>query len=836
MTTLMQHLAQLETSGLIRLAQVEPDLEYLFRHALVQDAAYASLLGADRKRLHRVVGEAVELLYSDRTASREYATMLARHFQRAGEDRRALTYYLQAGEAALSSYANQEAESLYRSALTLPCSQAQHAALLSGLGEALYRQSHFEEALGAWRQGIELSQALGDHDGVARLYTRSARAAWYANDTPQGLRLCQEGLEAVAGAADSPDLARLVHEAARAYHFNGLPDQARPLCQQALEMAEQAGAVDVRADTLTTMALLPNQPADEILAALRKAVELSESAGLLEIAGRASHNLGIMTATHLGDLRTSRDYLLKAVDLARQRGTMSEALPSWTSAIGHSLSLGELAAAESALTELENQVSRLPDPDTARLELNSMQAGLLSTKGEWAESLRLARMCQAEARQRGNLQMVLGTSTELAWLLLELHRFGEMDDWEEVEASLEEAIELGDRGLGSKVWPLCLLSMAHTRRGRPERARQILAEASESASAHPSAWDEQSIRIAEAQLALAEGWWSEALTLTEAVATFQIKQERRWQWARTLLEWAEIHVQRAEPGDLERVQTLVREARAAFRDMGASRYAALCDDRLHALRAETHARAAAHDKVARELAIARRIQEGLLPEEVPEIPGWQLAVTLEPARETSGDFYDFVSLRNGHLGIVVADVADKGAGAALYMALSRTLIRTYATEYIARPEKVLAMANRRILTETHTDMFVTVFYGVLDPHTGTLTYCNAGHHPPYVLSVRRSQTLGRTGMALGVVHDTDWDSDTVQLAPEEILLLYTDGVTDAQSPDGMAFGQDRLLAVAQASLGRAAQEVQEELLAGLRQFVQNAPQFDDLTLLVLKRT
>ncbi|MGD8791332.1 MAG: hypothetical protein PVF47_02175, partial [Anaerolineae bacterium] len=270
--TLMSQLSTLESAGLIRLARLEPDLEYLFRHALVQDAAYESLLSRDQKRLHRAVGRAVEQLYADRLD--ELAAMLARHFQRAGEDDRALYYFGCAAETALAAYANQEAENLYRSALALTCTEERRADLLAGLGEALYRQSRFEEAILVWRQGIEVYQGLEDYGGVAHLYARSARAAWYADDTPRGLKLCQEGLKIVAGAPESAEQARLLHEAGRAYHFNGLPQQARRLCQQALEMAEKLGAVDVQTDALATLGVLPDQPAESSLAALKMALEL----------------------------------------------------------------------------------------------------------------------------------------------------------------------------------------------------------------------------------------------------------------------------------------------------------------------------------------------------------------------------------------------------------------------------------------------------------------------------------------------------------------------------------------------------------------------------------
>jgi serine phosphatase RsbU (regulator of sigma subunit) len=201
-------------------------------------------------------------------------------------------------------------------------------------------------------------------------------------------------------------------------------------------------------------------------------------------------------------------------------------------------------------------------------------------------------------------------------------------------------------------------------------------------------------------------------------------------------------------------------------------------------RAQVHAQTLENERVEKELALAWQIQESFLPDDLPDIPGWQLAATLKPARETSGDFYDVIPLPNGQFGILIADVADKGMAAALYMALSRTLIRTYTVEYADKPELILGAANRRILTDTQADLFVTVFYGILDPSTGTLTYCNAGHNPPYLLGTRNGDSvhsIRRTGMALGVVEDVTWEQKAVQIAPGDVLVLYTNGVTDAQN-------------------------------------------------------
>jgi serine phosphatase RsbU (regulator of sigma subunit) len=267
-------------------------------------------------------------------------------------------------------------------------------------------------------------------------------------------------------------------------------------------------------------------------------------------------------------------------------------------------------------------------------------------------------------------------------------------------------------------------------------------------------------------------------------------------------------------------------------------------------RARVHAQTLHNQRVEQELALAWQIQRSFLPDHLPDIPGWQLAATLEPARETSGDFYDVIPLPKGKWGIVIADVADKGMAAALYMALSRTLIRTYAAEYGTQAELVLGAANRRMMVDTHADLFVTVFYGILDPVAGTLTYSNAGHNPPYLLGSRDSdslRSLGRTGMALGVVEDVVWERKAVQIAPGDVLVLYTDGVTDAQNAHEVFFGEERLLELVRASAatlanrdlskgqGFSAQSVQEALTMGIHGFVSDAPQFDDITLMIVVR-
>ncbi len=239
-----------------------------------------------------------------------------------------------------------------------------------------------------------------------------------------------------------------------------------------------------------------------------------------------------------------------------------------------------------------------------------------------------------------------------------------------------------------------------------------------------------------------------------------------------------------------------------------------------------------------ELEFAGRIQASFLPNEMPSLDGWELAVTLLPARETSGDFFDFIQLSDNKLGIIIADVADKGVGAALYMALSRTLIRTYALEYGAQPDIVFFSANERILQDTRANLFVTAFFGILDVEAGIFNYSNAGHNPPFLFSYKDGGTVNAlmsTGMPLGIDEDASWSQASVQIEAGDTLILYTDGIPDAQDPQGKFFKEKQVIEVAQQALVSGAQGIQSAILNAVHDFVNGAAQFDDITLLVLQR-
>jgi serine phosphatase RsbU (regulator of sigma subunit)/putative methionine-R-sulfoxide reductase with GAF domain len=237
-----------------------------------------------------------------------------------------------------------------------------------------------------------------------------------------------------------------------------------------------------------------------------------------------------------------------------------------------------------------------------------------------------------------------------------------------------------------------------------------------------------------------------------------------------------------------------------------------------------------------ELDLAREIQRSFLPARCPDVPGYQLAAAWRSARRVGGDFYDFMLLANGNMGVAIADVADKGVPAALFMALSRTLMR--ATAMSGRtPSDALRRTNTLIMSDARSDLFVTVFYGLLHPRSGSFTYANAGHNPPLWLNVRSGtvQRLLQHGMALGVLQDVPLAEYSIQLEPGDVLALYTDGVVEALNIEGEEFGVERLEHVIQASAAGTAEEIVAAIEAAVDDFVGNEPPFDDFTLVVMKR-
>jgi phosphoserine phosphatase RsbU/P len=252
------------------------------------------------------------------------------------------------------------------------------------------------------------------------------------------------------------------------------------------------------------------------------------------------------------------------------------------------------------------------------------------------------------------------------------------------------------------------------------------------------------------------------------------------------------------------------------------------------------------ERMEQELASAREIQLGMVPSVFPapspERP-FEVFATLEPARQVGGDLYDVFTLPSGHLGLVVADVSDKGAPAALFMARTKTLMRLVATltpavdGSVPDPAEVLARINVELCHDNAHGMFVTLFFGLLDPATGALAFCNAGHGAPYVTAAdgRVTALSGQRGKPLGIRPSFTYETVTCALTPGDGLFVFTDGITEAMDATGQLFSEERLEAALAEHVAAPPRALVEAVIARVREFEAGAAPSDDIAILALRR-
>jgi len=244
---------------------------------------------------------------------------------------------------------------------------------------------------------------------------------------------------------------------------------------------------------------------------------------------------------------------------------------------------------------------------------------------------------------------------------------------------------------------------------------------------------------------------------------------------------------------------------------------------------------AERQRLEQELEVAKNIQTSFLPDSAPSIPGWDVAAYYRAARMVGGDFYDFIQLPNNTWGLVVADVADKGMPAALYLARRRTVLRATARSR-TDPAVTLTRVNELLLADTRSDLFVTMWYTIWDPADGRITFSSAGHNPPLVVrdDGQATQTLRLKGIALGVLENIKLQTETIYLKPGATLILYTDGVTEARSGSGEQFGIHSLEESGRRCCDSSASEIIDAIIDALDDHTGNEPPFDDLTVVVVR--
>jgi serine phosphatase RsbU (regulator of sigma subunit)/predicted ester cyclase len=242
------------------------------------------------------------------------------------------------------------------------------------------------------------------------------------------------------------------------------------------------------------------------------------------------------------------------------------------------------------------------------------------------------------------------------------------------------------------------------------------------------------------------------------------------------------------------------------------------------------------ERVEQELEVARSIQQASLPKKVPTLEGWQITPYYQPAREVGGDFYDFLELPNGHLGLLVGDATGKGVPAALVMASTRSMLRAVAQASDYSPGEVLSRVNESLVTDIPPNMFVTCFYAILDLQSGRLVCANAGHDLPYLRRSGEAEELRARGMPLGLMPEMSYEEGEISLSEGESFLFYSDGLVEAHDPQRREmFGFPRLREL----VAEHSEELslEEALLEELYSFVGDGwEQEDDITLVMLRRS
>jgi sigma-B regulation protein RsbU (phosphoserine phosphatase) len=236
--------------------------------------------------------------------------------------------------------------------------------------------------------------------------------------------------------------------------------------------------------------------------------------------------------------------------------------------------------------------------------------------------------------------------------------------------------------------------------------------------------------------------------------------------------------------------------------------------------------------------LAQDVQKMLLPQEVPNIPGLEIAVFSRPAQIVGGDYFDFIDFSNGFHGLAIADVADHGVSASLHMASIQALLRTLVPVNKS-PAEVMRQVHKLFIHNIRFETFVTFFIGAFDSSTKTLTFCNAGHQPPLILRKTKSkeesvEMLRPTGAAIGLIEEAEFAENTIELQEEDLLVLYTDGVTEAMNLQNQEFGRERLTVLSRQVNTLPVKEIVKEIRQGLEEFSEGKPLDDDTTLVVCK--
>jgi predicted ATPase len=571
--TLIEALEMAEGAQLIEEVSGEGGATFSFVHALIPSTLAEGVRTLRRRRLHKRAAEAIEATRPD-----DYEE-LAHHYEEAGDEDQARAYYIRAGERAAAAFANAEAEEHFQAALELQPSEVERVEVLSQLAEVINRLSRPDQAISYWQEAVDLYGQLGNRERVALCYSRMARAAWFAGDQARTLAFCEEGMAMMDGAPDSPEYAGMIHEAARAYHFASYSEEtADRLCRQALEMARHVSATRVEADALATFGILSTISSDEAVAALEQAVELAKREGHLKEESRARNNLGVILAIDRAEIRAAEHQYLEGAALQRRMGDLTGELFGLCNAADEMLIRGDLAGATKIVDLATGLVEQIGDAGGTGAEYRFLLALFDWVAGRLESAAARYEPLLEEALSGGEDFTIAVFGADYGYALFDL---GRMD---EAEAFLQQAVAATNRANYAQGPAHAALVLTLAKRGALDQAREVLGNVRSYLAEHPKRWPQFHIDIAGAALAAAEQHWDDAFRAFEqVVADLEGAGIRPYQ-ALALRRWADAHLSRGEPGDVDRARELLEQALAIYQDMGAEGWVERVEARLGELK------------------------------------------------------------------------------------------------------------------------------------------------------------------------------------------------------------------------------------------------------------
>jgi tetratricopeptide (TPR) repeat protein len=554
---LIEALEAAEDAQLIQEVSGKGGATFSFVHALIPSTLVESVRTLRRRKLHKRAAAAIESSHPD-----DYES-LAQHYEEAGHDEKALDYYTKAGERALSAFAIREAEQHFLAALELTDADSDAALLREQLGVTLAHQGRYTEAIETWKEAIRLHASTGSSERIAWCYARMGRTFGNAGEPAEALGLCENGLQELKDVPPSPELADLIHETGRAHHFAGETDRARLLCDQAVVMAREASAHKVEVDALITIGVLANTTIDDSIEILESAIQSAKIHELGTLETRARHNLGFIMAGRAGDDEAALAHYIAAANLSRQLQMMDQELFELSHIIENYIDSGRLLEAEDVFRRASELREKLKGPGAAVQSFEGMTGYL-----EWAlgdlesATTRFRTLLEAAVESEGHYWIV-NSSASLGIVLIEA------GDFEGADEVLQGAVESADEAKFGQVWIRSLHAAAVAKLGEPSKARRQYEEARDIFHQNPQESEREILSVAKCHVLLAEDRLEDAFLAFESASKELERAGLRLRHTQLLHEWAEAHLVRGDPGDVDRAKELLGEVGSEYERMGA---------------------------------------------------------------------------------------------------------------------------------------------------------------------------------------------------------------------------------------------------------------------------